>query len=68
MNMKSVVRRRSRLLSDGGFLRVAFSIVDPLGGSQSFIVWAPVEEAGVDVQRVQQVGGGSDHPEAQQQH
>lgn len=34
------------------FLRVAFSIVDPLGGSQSFIVRAPVEETGVDVQRV----------------
>lgn len=37
------------------FLRVAFSVVDPLGGSQSFIIGAPVEEAGVDVQGVQQV-------------
>ena len=49
--------------SDDELLRVAFSIVDPLGGSQSFVVGAPVEETGVDVQRVQQVGGGPDHPE-----
>lgn len=46
------------------FLRVAFAIVDPLGGAQSLVVGAPVEEAGVDVQRVQQVGGGPDHPDA----
>lgn len=49
------------------FLRIASSIVNPFGGSQSFVVGAPVEETGVDVQRVQQVGGGSDHSDTQQQ-
>lgn len=48
------------------FLRVSFAIVDPLGGAQSFVVGAPVEEAGVDVQRVQQVGGGPDHSDHRQ--
>lgn len=51
------------MLTAAGFLRVAFSIVDPLGGSQSLVVGAPVEEAGVDVERVQQVGGSTDHPD-----
>lgn len=46
------------------YLRVATAIVDPLGRAQSLIVGAPVEEAGVDVQRVQQVGGGPDYPGA----
>lgn len=32
------------------FLRVAFPVVDPLGGSQTLVVGAPVEETGVDVQ------------------
>lgn len=43
------------------FLRVASAIINPFGGSQSFVVGAPVEETGVDVQRVKQVGGGSNH-------
>lgn len=47
--------------SEDEFLRVSFSVVDPLGGAQAFIVGAPVEKAGVDVQRVQQVGGGPNH-------
>lgn len=48
------------------FLRVAQSIVNPFGGSQTLVVGPPIEEAGVDVQREEQVGGGSDHPETTQ--
>lgn len=49
--------------SEWSFLRVAFSVVDPLGRSKAFVVRAPVEQTGVDVQRVQKVGGGPDHPD-----
>lgn len=51
----------------GCFLRVASSIVNPFGGSQSFIIRAPVEETGIDMQRIQQVGGGPDHSDTQGQ-
>ena len=44
-------------------LPIAHSVVDPLGGAQSFVGRAPVEETGVAVETVQQVGGGSDHTE-----
>ena len=42
---------------------VAHSVVDPFGGAQAFVGRAPVEEAGVAVETVQKVGGGSDHAE-----
>lgn len=54
-------------INSAGFLRKAFSIVDPFGGSQSFVGGAPIEQTGVDVERVKQVGGGSDHSETHHQ-
>lgn len=39
---------------------VSLAVVDPLGGAKALVSRAPVEQAGIAVQGVQQVCGGAD--------
>lgn len=46
---------------------VPFAVVDPLSGPQPLVVRTPIEQTGVDVERIQQVGSGQDHSERERE-